>query len=389
MIQLTTPRSQLLLDGLQVFTAALTRLQEQIGEHALPKRDERFHELSQAIRTMSRKCRLAQQSCEDPHQLEDDRRYFQNCIAPWFETSWFMSRAKQKPRGYPGDYELLSGIYAGQPRSTGLGGYLDLYFLHSDLGQAVVARMHAAREFLNEQARQRDGDLTILNVASGPCREFFTGLSMPQHNRTITVCCIDNDVDALDFVQGQLATHAPTGLPQLRFVPYNALRMRSAKSNVARFGLADIIYSIGLLDYLPDKHLIATMRGLRDTLKPGGVAYFAFKDTNGYDHHEYQWFVDWFFFQRDEQQCRDLLLAAGFLPQELSVRRDDTGIIMNFVATVDPRFSCQTDHAGRQASLEAPRGGLPLRTDVLDEAGAHVPHVGRHRTVGSVERRSD
>ena len=369
MIQLTTPNDRLFLEGVQTFTDTLDRLQLKLVQRSAPQRDEAFHELSQAIRTMSRKCRLRQQSCSDPSQLQRDRVYFQQRIAPWFDTSWFMHRAKQKPRGYPGDYELLSGIYNGEPRSVGLGAYLDLYFLCSDLGQAVVARMHAAREFLNQEVRNRGGDLVILNVASGPCREFFTGLSMPQQGRSITMYCIDNDLDALDFVKRQLATHAVTELPQLRFVPYNALRMRSAKGNVARFGLADIIYSIGLLDYLPDKHLVATMRGLRESLKPGGVAYFAFKDTNGYDHCEYQWFVDWFFYQRDERQCRDLMMAAGFSAHELSVRRDETGIIMNFVATVEPRMMLRTDLADPPALASPPPAGRTLpQTNALDEA---------------------
>lgn len=356
MIQLVSPHNQFFMEGLHTFQETLKQLQAQVGDRPIPQRDEAFHQLSQAIRTMSRKCRVAQGSCVDPSELPGTRRAFQDCIAPWFDTSWFMHRAKLKPRGYPGDYELLSGIYAGQPKSSGLGGYLDLYFLHSDLAQAVVARMHAARQFLNHEARQRLGDLTILNVASGPCREFFTGLYMPQDNRRISIVCIDTDEDALNFVREQLAAHDARDFPQVELVPYNALRMRSAKNNVARFGWADIIYSIGLLDYLPDKHLVATMQGLRESLKPGGVAYFSFKDTNGYDHCEYQWFVDWFFFQRDEQHCRKLMIDAGFAPDDIVVQRDATGIIMNFVVSAPQKMSLRTDEASHaNSSLPAPR----------------------------------
>lgn len=340
------------LDDTRVFTSELSRLQMQIGDQP-PARDDAFHELSQAIRTMSRKCRLEQQRYNDAAELRVAQQTFQSSIAPWFGTSWFMSRAKQKPRGYPGDFELLTGIYDRQPRSHGLGGYLDLYFLYSDLGLAVVARMNAAREFLNREAKMRDGDLNILNVASGPCREFFTGLCLPQTGRRITLHCIDSDLDALRYVEQQVVARGGSDLPELKFVQYNALRMRSAKANTKRFGLADIIYSIGLLDYLPDKHLVGTMQGLRESLKPGGVAYFAFKDSNGYDPQEYQWFVDWFFFQRDERQCHDLLCQAGFSAAEISVTRDETGIIMNFAASAGPR-PFRSDQAASPASNVLP-----------------------------------
>jgi extracellular factor (EF) 3-hydroxypalmitic acid methyl ester biosynthesis protein len=355
MIKTTAEVDRLFLDDLGRFTNVLTHLQTHIGDQQDPGRNDSYQELVQAIRIMSRKCRLMQQRCESSDQLSAIRKYFQTRIAPWFDTSWFMARAKQKPRGYPGDFELLTGIYDGKPRSSGLGGYLDLYFLQSDLGQAVVSRMNAAREFLNHEIRNRDGDLTILNVASGPCREFFTGLTVPPRDRKVTLYCIDNDLDALQYVENQVAANGPSGLPDLKFVQYNALRMRSANGNVKRFGLADIIYSIGLLDYIPDKHLVATLRGLRESLKPGGVAYFAFKDTHGYDPYEYQWFVDWFFFQRDEKQCREILCAAGFSLADVSVVRDDTGIIMDFVARVGSPTARRSDQAVPVvSSVEAP-----------------------------------
>lgn len=357
MINAASVGDRLFHDDVCGFANSLEKLKRRIGDQPAPIRDESFHELANAIRTMSRKCRLMEYRCGDEDQLRDIRHSFQNTIAPWFDTSWFMSRAKCKPRGYPGDFELLSGIYDGEVRSRGLGGYLDLYFLHSDLGQAVVARMRAAREFLNQEIEHHQGDLTILNVASGPCREFFTGLRLPQADRRITMYCIDSDPEALSFVKDQVGTNGNGNLPNLEFVRHNALRMRSAKSNLRRFGPADIIYSIGLLDYLPDRHLVPILAGLRETLKPNGTVYFAFKDINGYDSREYQWFVDWFFFERDQEHCMKLLCEAGFERSKISVVRDDTGIIMNFVAS-EKSSARRTDQAMPTHRVQSPHSNL-------------------------------
>ncbi len=353
MIQSIVPAERDFLDEVQAFTGLLDRLQWKLGDQAAPTRDEVFHELTQSIRTMSRKCRLFQLRLADGRRIREYQSFFQQAIAPWFDRSWFMQRAKAKPRGYPGDFELLTAIYDGQPKSRGMGGYLDLYFLHSDLGLAVPARMRAARQFLNRQAIEREGDLTVLNVASGPCRELFAGLELHPNGRHVTIHCIDTDPAALAFVQERW-TATPHAQVHLQFNDYNALRMRSTKGNVARFGRADIIYSIGLLDYIPDKHLIPMLSGLRGTLKPGGVALLSFKDGIGYDACEYQWFVDWYFLERRESDCHRLLIKAGFDDAQLRLVRDETGIIMNFEATVPHDAPTRVDDA--HACLPVPVG---------------------------------
>ena len=63
---------------------------------------------------------------------------------PLTERSYF------KPRGYPGDYATLVGIYDNVPKTRGFGGYFDLYFLNTVLARGVRERMLGARQFLHE-----------------------------------------------------------------------------------------------------------------------------------------------------------------------------------------------------------------------------------------------
>jgi hypothetical protein len=117
----------------------------------------------------------------------------------------------------------------------------------------------------------------------------------------------------------------------LRPVRHNALRTRSAKATIQQFGRFDLIYSVGLCDYLTDAHLIALLSAWRETLQEGGVLYVAFKDTLEYDHTPYQWHLDWYFYQRTHEDVLDLYRAAGFDVEALKISRDDTGIITNYV----------------------------------------------------------
>jgi extracellular factor (EF) 3-hydroxypalmitic acid methyl ester biosynthesis protein len=314
------------------FTQALEDFDRHIDRQAEADSDAIVAELTRSINASLADCTAleAQLAGSDPKILKDAQSRYREAIWPWFGLSWFMNHALSKPRGYPGDYHMLTSIYEARPKSRGLGGYLDRYFLNTQLGRAVVGRLRLAREFLLAEVARHDGDFAVLNVACGPCREYLGGLGTAEHGQT-TITLVDNDPLALDYVQANVAPGL-IGSAKLNFVRYNALRMTSAVVNVERFGRSDLIYSVGLCDYIPDKFLIPMLQGWRGSLSPGGTVYVAFKDSRRYTTPEYQWLVDWFFLQRTEEECRNLFVAAGYDMNELEMVRDETGIIINFIA---------------------------------------------------------
>lgn len=336
------------------FTTKLAELDRKIDPSAVATKDELFDDLLQSICTVLRACqRLEREIDGDTSLVKQAQDRFRSEIAPWFDRSWFMQRAKVKPRGYPGDYALLSAIYDRQPKSTGLGGYLDVYFLNTTLGRAVVNRMQAARRFLIGEFARRAGTVEVWNVACGPCREYAGGMDLADGDR-IHVRLIDSDTEALEYVQASVIA-GNSGLPRMECTCYNALRMRSAEQNIRRFGRCDILYSIGLCDYIPDKHLIAMLEGWRSSLSEDGVLYVALKDCERYDKTKYQWLTDWYFFQRTEEDCRELFRHAGFDVLNMEMDRDETGSIMNFVSRVQaPARSHAPAPHGNQAPHVAP-----------------------------------
>ena len=86
---------------------------------------------------------------------------------------------------------------------------------------------------------------------------------------------------------------------------------------MSRLGRSDIIYSVGLCDYIPDKYLIPLLQGWRESLHEGGVVYVAFKDAKLYTTPEYQWLVDWFFLQRYRRRLPQAVRAGGLRVSEL------------------------------------------------------------------------
>jgi hypothetical protein len=131
---------------------------------------------------------------------------------------------------------------------------------------------------------------------------------------------------------------------------YNALRMKSAEATRRLFGASDVIYSIGLCDYITDDYMISILEGWRNSLADEGVLLVAFKDAPRYDKTPYQWLLDWHFFQRTEDDCRMLFQQAGFDMQELEMSRDATGVIMNFVSRAKtPAVRIDDSHRIRRA----------------------------------------
>lgn len=326
------------------FRRSLADFESRLDADETPFNDQALAELARCITDSLDACdQLERQIADQPELLKGVQARYREAIWPWFGKSWFIQRSFTKPRGYPGDYELLNSIYDRVPKSQGFGGYLDRYIVDSTLGRAVVARLRAAREFLTSEVAARGGNARILNVACGPGREYVDGFLAAEAN-DVEITCVDNDTVALDFVRTNVA---PQMSPQINicFQRYNALRMVSGKTNVERFGRSDIIYSVGLCDYIPDDYLVPMLRGWRESLAEGGVVYVAFKDMELYDKAVYQWLMDWYFYQRTFEDCRRLFVEAGYDMDEMEVTRSDMAVIVNFIGRTKAGAMVRIDDA--------------------------------------------
>jgi SAM-dependent methyltransferase len=100
------------------------------------------------------------------------------------------------------------------------------------------------------------------------------------------------------------------------------------------FGKQDIIYSVGLFDYLPDNFLVKLLRALYNLLNPGGKLIAAFKDASRYRSQDYHWAVDWDgFLQRTEADFKDILTEATIPSSAIEEKREDSGVIVFYTIT--------------------------------------------------------
>lgn len=312
------------------FIESLLDLEAKIALVDVPRRDSLYEALLEAMSRIRSACRRLEANLLDrPEELAAARSRFRRAIAPWMDQSPLMRHAKRKPSGYPGDFQMLRAIYGRTPLSHGFGGYVDLFFQDTELGRAVPARMESLRRFLRDEVLSRPSGQRVLNIACGPCREFAEGSPWGTQRRDLVVC-VDFDATALEFSQEAVNASRRDGV-DFEFVRYNALRLAAPGRFQKSHGQFDIAYSVGLFDYLSDRQLAGVVSGMRRLLRDDGALYLAFKDMNRYDKTDYQWLVDWFFFQRTEEDVRALLADAGCPDEDVAIARDDTGVILNCV----------------------------------------------------------
>lgn len=271
-------------------------------------------------------CReMEQQLGADRDAVREKQREFRQRTAAHFAKSFFMQRARTWPQGYPGDYEIIEKAYNNQPLSPGVGQLFDRYFLATTLANGIRYRRALMRDILAEEMRERQG-ARILNIGCGPCRELTELASVIRDTRT-QLTCVDFDSDALEYSADRLRA---SGLQDhVEFRRYNALRMINAERNVREFGRFDVIYTIGLLDYLADDVLVRMIRALYETLQPGGTFIAVFKDCDRYDTIDYHWLVDWSgFLQRTRQESWRLIVTAGIPHDAVTIQRSQDDVMI-------------------------------------------------------------
>lgn len=256
------------------------------------------------------------------------KREFRALVGSWAFKSQIMKRGFDKPKGYPGDYRTLEVIYNYETFSpeNDLGFYFDWYFLANPYADAVRNRMGILREIVADALEKSTQPVKFLNLASGSCRELRE--IVQENNPKVTgkaglFSLIDWDDDALAFSANALKD-APKGL-KFDFIKEDIMNFIKDTSFFAKHGSYDLIYSIGLADYLPDRVLRKLIKNSFDNLNPGGRFIIAHKDKElSFSHLPPEWFCDWVFFPRNEADMFKIVADAGLADIRHEVRRDST-----------------------------------------------------------------
>jgi len=220
----------------------------------------------------------------------------------------FTNHAYSKPRGYPGDAELLDYMYgaAAAPKDNSLGARISVYTTNAQAPTAVRHRRDVIAQLIDSTADEMKRKPRVLSLACGHLREAGLARSL-WAGKVGELVAIDQDEAALEVIRRD----------------YEQLPVKTQVGSVKQIlvrGLNDwgfdLIYAAGLFDYLSQPVGRRLCDVLFAALNPGGqllVPNFmpGIKDV-GY----MEAFMDWFLIYRTEAQVRDL--TSGIPSFELS-----------------------------------------------------------------------
>ncbi|MDB4349774.1 class I SAM-dependent methyltransferase, partial [Omnitrophica bacterium] len=225
---------------------------------------------------------------------------FRKKVGKLLYKSKLLKHGYNKPAGYPGDHNIIEHIYANRPISKGLGKYLDMYALRDNYANAVKLRKNKMKEIMYKYIKNnRPNIINILNLGAGSCREVREVLKTLKTEKTINFTFIDQDKNALDYSKSKLAQYSHQH--NFIYIRANLISLCRDKEKFSKIlGAYDMIYSIGLADYIPDYYLEKLISFSFSILKKNGQLIIAHKDVVTYNSLMSDWFCDWNFIPRDE-----------------------------------------------------------------------------------------
>lgn len=270
----------------------------------------------------------------DKKNMQKIKDNFRELIGTWTYKSVIMKRAFEKPRGYPGDYLMLETVYNNKPFSRGIGYYFDNYFLKNPYAVAVRIRKNRLREMLEGYINKATlSKINILNIACGSCREIKELLPDLKTESSITFNCLDWDEEALKFSQDSLLLIKPKNV-DLKFLKEDVMNLIKNESIALLIGRQNLIYSIGLIDYLPDRVLKKLIYALYRLLQKNGRLILTHKNREKtFPPIPPDWFCDWKFVSRNKEEAIKLFHDSGISDFLLSWDADDFEYVYYFTIT--------------------------------------------------------
>lgn len=246
---------------------------------------------------------------------------------PYFMLSRMIDRSFSKPRGYAGDYYTIELIQLNEPSGDSrLGPLIDRHYLDSLPSRAVRNRRRFMTEALHTRWNAVAADrapFAVTSLAAGAGRELFDFMGNIPPDSPVSATFIDIDPQALTY--GSHLAQESGIRNQVMFAKENVIHLALGKGRT-RLPPQDVIYSMGLLDYLKDKVVVRLLNWIHATLKPGGlviVGNFA-HDNPEKDFMDH--ILDWRLYHRSPDDMRRLFAASDFGDQPVDVRVEAAGV---------------------------------------------------------------
>jgi hypothetical protein len=255
---------------------------------------------------------FARAAMADRETREATKALTELVLTPELRLGAIWDRSYAKPLGYPGDFQIMNQVYDWERRGTGVYEML-MHRLGLEVAECIKTRMEVVQEriagivFAPPAARAgRARPARIMSLGCGPAREvelFLKGVCNSDGHADFIL--IDQEEDALRHASERtypqlIRLNGRYGLQCLNMSFTDILR---GTSGLHTLPPQDLIYSVGLLDYLSDRRAAALTRRLYEQLAPGGLLIIGnMNETALSNLWPMEFIADWSLEYRDEKQ---------------------------------------------------------------------------------------
>lgn len=266
--------------------------------------------------------RLAATNLWGPANREPSQAMWQE-VGEFLQRGWLQWRAREKPRGYAGDHEMLGAIYQRRVTTDPLGISFDHYFLRQAAPQAVRNRMDLVRaELTRDRGSLEDGKKAVF-IGSG------AGLEISAALRESKSCAeelwlLDLDPAAIELAERDLRT--TLSAEKLHCQAENLVRLPKKRKLLQQMADADLVVCTGFFDYLEDDAAIELLKTFWQLLRPGGQAlvfnFAPWNPTRAY----MEWIGNWYLLYRTRADLEQLARRAGLAANDFEVTAEASGV---------------------------------------------------------------
>lgn len=245
----------------------------------------------------------------------------------WLETGALQSRARFKPRGYAGDFEMLAQVCDNWRCDHPLGRAFDAFFQCQAAPRAVRHRTQIVAHAIVEQCRRNPtAECHVVSVGSGPARDVELALATlsPAERERMRVTLLDLDPAALEYAAARLAPLLPAD--RLTCARENLFRLAKYPHVSAFLVSTHLISCAGFFDYLPDRDAVALLAHFWRMLRPGSrLLVFNFTPDNS-SRAYMEWIGNWYLHYRSQTELAELAGQAGLPADSFHVAAEELGV---------------------------------------------------------------
>jgi len=309
-VHVPTEYKQLIADAVFLLRSARSTLEKIEADipSDFPRRDERIREAILECEKMSFKRwqaffqlgnKVINNIREDQIAVTATKRYTESVLLPELMSGKNWHRSYTKPLGYPGDFQIMNFFY-----SLSLSGDTAYdkfcHQLGNSTGEFISVRMNMVKQAIArlaiDAASRGKSSFDVANLGCGPAQEVSNYLKTDRLPLPVNFTLIDQDHEALSCAYENSFREVSRLKGQAKVNCLNASFMEflSAGKLFSKLGKHDMIYTVGLVDYLSAHRAKRFMTDLYANLNPGGTVIIGnMRESEGSLEWVLDYVTDW------------------------------------------------------------------------------------------------